>query len=94
MANSGINSGANNTGDWQNNKEMNPAANSSVTENGLLEDESRGEGDSWREDENTDRGIAGGAAARKAPDTTATGDPGRTPGSAEGVEDFEETGNE
>jgi hypothetical protein len=23
-----------------------------------------------------------------------TGDPGRTPGSAEGVEDFEETGNE
>ncbi|MEP7212449.1 MAG: hypothetical protein ABI791_05220 [Acidobacteriota bacterium] len=70
MAITGINSKANDTGDWNSNKEMNPAANSSVTENGLLEDESRGDGDSWREDENTDREIAGGAAARKAPDTS------------------------
>ncbi len=39
---------ANDTGDWLSNKEMNPAAESSATENGLLESEEvRGIG-SWR----------------------------------------------
>jgi hypothetical protein len=94
MANTGINSNANDKGDWGNNKELNPAANSSVTENGLLEDESRGTADSWRESRDVDHGISAGVAAQKAPDAGTTGDPGRTPGSAEGVDDFEETGNE
>lgn len=89
MGNTGINSKANDQGDWTSNKEMNPAANSSVTENGLLGDESRGSGDSWRDDSD-----AGGTATRRATETTKTGDPGRTPGSAEGVEEFERTGNE
>jgi len=88
------NSSANDKGDWQNNKEMNPAANSSVTENGLLEDESRGTADSWRESSESDKGSSSVAAAKKAPDSSQTGDPGRTPGSAEGVEDFEKTGNQ
>ena len=66
---------ANDTGDWQNNNEMNPAANSSATEDGLLED---------RRDQST----ADGAYKDD------TGDPGRTPGKAEGVEDPEEDGNE
>lgn len=44
-----------------------------------------------------------GTAAKRAPDNESTasgayknetGDPGRTPGTAEGVENFEETGNE
>jgi len=35
-----------------------------------------------------------GAAAQRSADTAVTGDPGRTPGKAEGVEDPEETGNE
>ena len=90
----GINSNANDKGDWQNNKEMNPAANSSVTENGLLEDKSRGTADSWRETRDVDHGISAGVAAQKAPDTSKSGSPGTTPGSAEGVENFEETGNE
>ena len=89
MAITGINSNANDKGDWTSNKEMNPAANSSVTENGLLEDESRGSGDSWR-----DTPSSSGTATRRATETGKTGDPGRTPGSAEGVEDFEKTGNE
>ncbi len=45
---------ANNEGDWTNNKEMNPAANSSVTENGLLEDADSTADESWREDETKD----------------------------------------
>ena len=69
---------ANDTGDWQNNKEMNPAANSSVTEDGLLEDENtRTAGGDWRGEDDDD----------------STGDPGRTPGKAEGVEDPERQGN-
>ena len=44
---------ANDTGDWASNKEMNPAANSSVTEDGLLEDE------------NTKSAVATGAGKRK-----------------------------
>ena len=44
---------ANDTGDWTSNKEMNPAANSSVTEDGLFEDENtKSAGGDWRgEDE-------------------------------------------
>ena len=70
---------ANDTGDWTNNKEMNPMANSSVTDNGLLEDENtRTAGGDWRGQD----------------DSEGTGDPGRTPGSAEGVEHPERHGNE
>jgi hypothetical protein len=87
-----LNSKANDKGDWGNNKELNPAANSSVTENGLLEDESRGTADSWRESE--DGSSSTGAATGKARNTSKSGSPGTTPGSAEGVEDFETTGNE
>ena len=71
---------ANDTGDWQNNKEMNPAANSSATEDGVLEDNG-GTG-------NSEQSTADGAYKYD------TGDPGRTPGKAEGVEDPEEDGNE
>lgn len=43
---------ANDTGDWQNNPELNPSANSSVTEDGLLEDENtRTAGGDWRGEE-------------------------------------------
>jgi hypothetical protein len=69
---------ANDTGDWASNKEMNPAANSSVTEDGLLEDENtRTAGGDWRDEEEDE-----------------TGDPGRTPGKAEGVDNPERFGNE
>lgn len=83
---------SNDTGDWQNNKEMNPAANSPETENGLIEDKSPGTADSWRK--SPDEGDSSSAAAQQSADSSTTGDPGRTPGSAEGVEDFEKTGNE
>ena len=43
---------ANDTGDRASNKEMNPAANSSVTEDGLLEDENtESAGGDWRGEE-------------------------------------------
>ena len=90
-SNSGI-SKANDTGDWGNNPEMNPVANSSVTEDTLLEDENtKDAGRSWRDGQS---GTATGTAAQKSPDTGTTGDPGRTPGKAEGVEDPEIEGNE
>lgn len=58
---------------WNNNKEMNPAANSSVTDDGLLESDEQ-EGDtSWRDKDVNDESA----------------DPGRTPGSAEGEDDEE-----
>ena len=75
---------ANDTGDWTNNKEMNPAANSAVTENGLLNQAQNGE-DRWRD---TEVNIQQSETGNK------TGDPGRTPGKAEGEEDFERTGNQ
>ena len=60
---------ANDTGDWGNNPEMNPAANSSVTEDGLLEDDNtRTAGGDWRGEE----------------DESTTGDRGRTSGTGEG----------
>ena len=81
---------ANDTGDWQNNKEMNPNANSSVTEDTLLEDDStKSAGGSWRSEPDLDHGISAGVA-----DGKAQGDPGRTPGKAEGVDDPEIRGNE
>ena len=53
---------------WNNNKEMNPAANSSVTDDGLSEADDQGGEQTWRDaDVNTE-----------------SADPGRTPGSAEG----------
>lgn len=56
---------------WNNNKEMNPSANSSVTDDGLLEADDQ-EGDtSWR-----DKDV-----------NAETGDPGTTPGSAEGEDE-------
>lgn len=56
--------------EWHNNKEMNPAANSSVTEEGLLESDEQGD-TTWR-DANVNE---------------ESGDPGRTPGKAEGDDD-------
>lgn len=53
--------------EWHNNKEMNPAANSSVTDEGLL-DSDKGSNASWR-DANIEE---------------ESGDPGKTPGKAEG----------
>ncbi len=41
---------ANKEGDWTNNKEMNPAANSSVTENGVLESDDSTAEETWRDD--------------------------------------------
>lgn len=40
---------ADDQGDWTSNKEMNPAANSSVTENGLLEKDDKTGDTTWRE---------------------------------------------
>lgn len=56
--------------EWGNNKEMNPAANSSVTEGGLLESDKQGD-TSWRDEDVNKQ----------------SGDPGRTPGKAEGEDD-------
>ena len=56
--------------EWHNNKEMNPAANSSVTDEGLLESD-KGSNAAWR-----------GANVGEE-----SGDPGRTPGKAEGEDD-------
>ena len=73
---------ANAVGDWPGNKEMNPAANSSVTENGVLEREEMKEaGGDWRDDQEES-------------ELEMTGDPGRTPGKAEGVRNPEINGNE
>lgn len=56
---------------WNSNKEMNPAANSSVTDNGLLESDEQDGDKSWRDADVNEE----------------SGDPGRTPGSAEGEDD-------
>lgn len=58
---------------WNNNKEMNPAANSSVSDDGLLESDEQDGDTSWRDADVNDE----------------SGDPGRTPGSAEGEDDPE-----
>jgi hypothetical protein len=85
MANTFEQSDANDTGDWNNNKEMNRAANSSATESGLQQSDDKG-GEEARLDsephiqksETEGKGV----------------NPGRTPGKAEGVEDAEERGNQ
>lgn len=85
MANAQGQSNANDTGDWNSNKEMNPAANSSVTEDGLLESDSQDGESSWRDSEpHIQRSETGGKGVN----------PGRTPGKAEGVEDAEQRGNQ
>lgn len=56
--------------EWRNNKEINPAANSSVTDEGLLESDKQGD-TSWRDEDVNKQ----------------SGDPGRTPGKAEGEDD-------
>ena len=81
MANTSGQPEANDTGDWNSNKEMNPASNSSATENGLLESDSPKGNDSEphvQPSETEGKGV----------------NPGRTPGKAEGVEDAEERGNQ
>ena len=60
---------------WNSNKEMNPAANSAVTDDGLLESDEQDGDTSWRDADVNDE----------------SGDPGRTPGSAEGEDDPEYT---
>ena len=87
---------ANDTGDWNSNKEMNPAANSSVTEDTLLEDDAtKAAGEEWRKTRDVDHGVSAGVAAAKAPGANErTGDPGRTPGKAEGVVDAGSKGSE
>ena len=85
MANEQGQSKANDTRDWGSNKEMNPAANSSVTEDGLLESDSQ-DGEKSRRDAEVN--IQDSETGNK------TVNPGRTPGKAEGVEDSEESGNQ
>jgi hypothetical protein len=85
MANNSGQSKANDTGNWGSNKEMNPAANSSITENGLLESNSQEGEQSWR---TSDVNIQNSETGNKSVN------PGRTPGKAEGVEDSEERGNQ
>jgi hypothetical protein len=75
---------ANDTGDWGNNKEMNPAANSSITEDGLLEDEnSLDNGDTWRLSLNAGKGVSPGSVAVES-GWYKTRDPRRAAGAAEG----------
>lgn len=64
---------------------MNPAANSSVTENGLLDADSQNGEARWRDSEVNVQNSETGSKS---------GDPGRTPGKAEGVDDPEESGNQ
>lgn len=47
---------ANKEGDWTSNKEMNPSANSSATENGVLESENSTADETWRDDGEADEG--------------------------------------
>jgi hypothetical protein len=90
---------AHDTGDWQNNKEMNPAANSSATADGLLQnDESQqewresGNDRDWRDSEKGRSAAAGGQNFTQS--ESGSGNPGRTPGKAEGTENFQGEGNE
>ena len=85
MANTSGQSNANDTGDWNSNKEMNPATNSSATEDGLLETNNKGNEDTWRDSE---------PHIQKSETEGKGVNPGRTPGKAEGVEDAEERGNQ
>lgn len=85
-------SAAKDVGDWTNNSELNPATNSPVTEDSVIA-EGMDDAKEWRDENFTDsdRGVSAGAVAVN---ESKTGDPGRTPGKAEGVEDPEDRGNE
>jgi hypothetical protein len=85
MANTFEQSDANDTGDWNNNKEMNPAANSSATESGLQESDDKGSEEARLDSE---------PHIQKSETEGKGVNPGRTPGKAEGVEDAEERGNQ
>lgn len=89
MANFG--QSAKDAGEWQSNKEMNIKENSSETDV-LSGNESSGE-DSWRPSDNEQteatKNSTGAAGQSPAASQKQTGDPGRTPGKAEG-EDFDE----
>ena len=96
MANTFGSTTANDEGDWTNNKEMNPAANSSVTENGLLESEDQDGEKSWRatdEDQDSATENSTGAAGKSPASQNTTEEPGRTPGTAEGDVDADKYGN-
>jgi hypothetical protein len=84
MANTSGQPDANDSGDW-NNKKMNPAANSSVTEDGLSETDNKGSKDARHDSE---------PHIQKSETEGKGVNPGRTPGKAEGVEDAEERGNQ
>jgi hypothetical protein len=88
---------AKDVGDWGNNKEMNPASNSSIVEDSIAGSEEESKAEGWRDDNfgNSDKGVsAGSVSVHESERHTKSGDPGRTPGKAEGVEDAEERGNE
>jgi hypothetical protein len=80
---------------WQSNREMNIQGNSSVTNDISSDDDGTEKQEYWRPtDSSNESNASTGTGTQTAQDQSTTGDPGRTPGSAEGVEDFEETGNE
>ena len=88
---------AKDVGDWGNNKEMNPASNSAIVEDSIAGSEEESTAEGWRDDsfEDSDKGVSAGAVSvHESERQTKSGDPGRTPGKAEGVEDPEERGNE
>ena len=90
-------SAAKDVGDWENNKEMNPAANSAIVEDSIGDSEEESTAEGWRDDNfaNSDRGVSAGAVSvHESEKESGTGDPGRTPGKAEGVENEEKIGNE
>ena len=84
MAGNFGNSNADDTSGWNSNKEMNPAANSSATEDGLLESD----------DKSGDENTGSSEVDIEKSDTGNAVNPDRTPGKAEGVEDAEDNGNQ
>jgi hypothetical protein len=97
---------SNQPSDWQNNREMNIKENSAETKDAIHEDAGtektgwRPTESSWENDSILQSGggqsssQSTGAGAQRAQEQGKTGDPGRTPGKAEGEEDFEESGNQ
>lgn len=89
-------SAAKDVGDWTNNSELNPATNSPVTEDSVKA-EGMDNAEEWR-DEGSEGQVGGSSAGRVAINESETrdktGDPGRTPGKAEGVDEPERRGNE
>ena len=84
------NQGTQSEGEWSSNKEMNVQGNSSVVED---TDDIGGES-SWRPGDDDSVNIQPsenptGAGGQSPASQTQTGDPGRTPGKAEGEDDSE-----